>query len=198
MSFLKFLAHAAFVTSNEMDGHSPILHGYSLKSVDYDVVDDITVWRGSSMHDKFLEFLRAEQVGVYAYSVNSHQVVGHAWAIRNVAEETRTVNGYFPLPPHSALIHYCRVDESRQGDGIFGEMLIHLIQQLLRQHVGIQRVYIDAATANRASVKAISRVGFCRIGTLRMLQYRGRYMLISSPFLLSNSRSGLRSWFTKP
>ena len=121
-------------------------------------------------------FLESGRMGVQAYLNGVPS--GHAWATTSASTPV-VVNGYFRLPPHSALIHHCRVAEGHRGRGIYGAMLRHLSKVALAS--GAERVLLDADTANTPSISGAGRAGFRVIGYGIYLQIAGTTVLRRQP-----------------
>jgi hypothetical protein len=147
--------------------------GLDVIEVDPGNVEKVLDFRDRRVADQFDEFLSLGKVGVYA--LIEQTVVGHAWlSVRNGAAPL-TVSGYFPLERNQGLVHHCHVFETARGRGVYCAMVGKLIEPFL----GRIDVLIDSNRHNRASVRAIERMGceplgsgtYVHVGT-RLITYR--------------------------
>jgi len=118
----------------------------------------------------FNRLLKEDQCGVYA--VEDSKVVGHAWAIVCHDKRGRSV-GYYDLHAGEALIHYCEVESSRRGCGIYPAMLFSLCKRLFNEE-GISKVFANTEIDNIAALRSIAKVGFKTAGRYLFLRFRGR------------------------
>ena len=104
----------------------------------------------------FEGYLREGRFGVFA--IRNGRVLGHAWVSRP-HERMQTLNRYFRLRPGDTLIHYCNVDPSVRGHGLYGAMLRELAGQLSADKM-VKRILIDTERSNTSSMRGIEKEQF--------------------------------------
>lgn len=115
--------------------------------------------RSKTIVATFEKFLAEGRHGVFA--VRDGITVGHAW-VTPPAESRGVVNGYTRADLGESLIHYCYVDPSMRGRGIYAEMLHAVTAWSLGE--GARVVRVDTGTKNIASQRGITRAGFLETG----------------------------------
>lgn len=113
-------------------------------------------FRDAHIAAMFRRFLDEGQHG--AYAVAGERVVGHVWAAVSSGER-RWVNGYIPIGPGEAAIHFGGVDPALRGKGIYQTALAALCTRLFAEGE-VRRVVSDCELALPAARRAHEKVGF--------------------------------------
>lgn len=117
----------------------------------------VSAIRNESLAEVFRRFLDEDRHGVFA--MIDGVPAGHAWITAPVAY-SRVVNSYARLATRECLIHYCFVDPSHRGKGVYAAMLHELTSWALRSRAS--RVLVDTDVQNTASQRGILRAGFAK------------------------------------
>lgn len=161
------------------DLHDIVPAGYvTFTKVTEDNINHVLDFREIRHLNDFKQFLREDQLGIYAW-VDS-KVVGHGWA--KVCKKRHCIlNGYMDIFQGDSLIHYCNVSENYRSKNIYSSMLLLLCKMLFADGK-TKRILIDTDINNIASCRGIRKVGFNHIGSPIYIQLNGRLLFKSKKF----------------
>ena len=117
--------------------------------------DDILSWRGKDIANEFKDMIGNKELGIYARY--NKEVVGHAWCI--LGKYNNYPNNMFKIDSNQAMIHFCRVKKSFQGNNIYPYMLVSIIKHIHKEN-NINIFYIWTVKNNLSSKNGLVKVGF--------------------------------------
>lgn len=141
------------------------------RSVSVDNVIDVKCFRENVYVETFQKQLKQGQIGIFGYY--NGDAIAHGWAIINSSKKIMLVNGYFSLPPNSALIHFCNVDSRFRGKKVYQNLLLNLYERLHTYDI-----YIDTTSSNKPAQKAIVASGGTQIYTISSIFFRNKYLFL--------------------
>lgn len=119
-------------------------------------VADARAMESAQMIERFKDFLSAGDRGYYAYRGES--VVHRSWV--QVGPRTTPIwlrYGSFPLNDGDALVHFSATAPEYRGQGIYVQVLAHVLRQLQAQNY--RRCFALVEMQNTASRRAMERAG---------------------------------------
>lgn len=147
----------------------------SFQRVNRENLADSLAFRSGEIISVFQRYLEREDLGLFAYYQGS--AVAHGWMVINRGASPMTANGYFPLCPREALVHFCNVDERYRGNGIYQALLCELYRTAFAEEP-VNQIYIDTERSNVASAKAIGRTALF-VENQHYLKFGSRYIALS-------------------
>ncbi|WP_435743064.1 GNAT family N-acetyltransferase [Microbacterium sp. PMB16] len=127
----------------------------AMQAISQDNADLVTAIREESLATVFRKFAAEGRHGIFA--MLDGVPAGHAW-ITTPADTSQVVNSYARLAAGDCLIHYCFVDPTHRGKGVYAQMLHALTAWAFA--AGAHRVLVDTGDDNIASQRGILRAGF--------------------------------------
>lgn len=105
----------------------------------------------------FSKFLSTGEIGFMVLS--DGKCVAHGWLIENPEQHHKIVCDYFQLPSNSAFIHYCYVDATMRGKGIYKFLLNKISLYYFSSSPSNKNLLIDTNIHNIPAQRAISAIG---------------------------------------